>query len=529
MLGLSNSYSPNITSHSLYTEAMMKPSKDSYQQVESEERYQRLFETAQDGILILDAGSGKILDANPFIAKLTGYSKVELLDKYIWDLGFFKNIAANQDKFIELQKKGYVRYENLPIETKQGKRHYVEFISNSYLVGSSKVIQCNIRDITSRVSLEKINSELGLMYQVIFRCNQVLIHEITVNALITEMCKVLVSLGGFRAAWVAYTPVNSEDLIQPIAAEGLETDYFDKMNMNIENNEHNWLVLKGIYSHKMFACQDLQHGKQHFIERELALKHSFNSMAVLPIKSLKMTPYILVVYGHNPHELTDELIALLQNLASDIAFGINNLEAHADHLKLVENTQKSLNNTISAIASMVEQRDPYTAGHQRRVANLAVAIATDMGLSSEQIIGLRMACVVHDIGKIHIPAEILSKPGLLSEAEYEIIKTHPKAGWEVLKKIDFPWPVAEMVYQHHERLDGSGYPRGLKDNEILLESRILMVADIIDAMSSHRPYRPALGILQALQEIMQHKGSLFDEQVVDACVKLFIEKKYEIK
>lgn len=178
---------------------------------------------------------------------------------------------------------------------------------------------------------------------------------------------------------------------------------------------------------------------------------------------------------------------------------------------------------------MVEQRDPYTAGHQRRVANLAVAIAKDMGLSSEQIAGLRMACVVHDIGKIHIPAEILSKPDLLSDAEYEIIKTHPKAGWEVLKNIYFPWPVAEMVYQHHERLDGSGYPRGLKDNEIMLESRILMVADVMDAMSSHRPYRPALGILQALQEIMQHKGSLFDELVVDACVKLFIEKKYEIK
>jgi PAS domain S-box-containing protein/putative nucleotidyltransferase with HDIG domain len=507
----------------------MKPHKSSYQQVDSEERYQRLFETAQDGILILDASSGKILDANPFIAKLTGYSKEELMDKYIWDLGFFKNIVANKDKFIELQKKGYVRYENLPIETKQGERHYVEFISNSYLVGSFEVIQCNIRDISSRVRLEKINSELSMMYQVILRCNQVLIHEVTANALITQMCRVLVSSGGFLAAWVGYTPVKSEDLIHPIAAEGIDADYFDMMNSNIEHKEPNWLVLKGIYSNKLFACQDLQHEEQNITERELALKYGFNSMAVIPIKSLKLTPYILVVYGHYTHELTDDLIALLHNLASDIAFGIDNLEAHADYLKLVENIDKSLNNTISAIASMVEQRDPYTAGHQRRVANLAVAIATDMGLSADQIIGLRMACVVHDIGKIHIPAEILSKPALLSEAEYEIIKTHPKAGWEVLKNIDFPWPIAEMVYQHHERLDGSGYPRGLKDNEILLESRILMVADVVDAMSSHRPYRPALGILQALQEIMQHKGTLYDERVVDACVKLFIEKKFEIK
>jgi|GEM_PF-3889610 len=341
----------------------MKPSKVTYQQVESEERYQRLFETAQDGILILNASSGKILDANPFIAKLTGYSKVDLLDKYIWDLGFFKNIAENKDKFKELQKEGYVRYENLPVETKQGERHYVEFISNSYLVGSSEVIQCNIRDITIRVRLEKINSELEMMYRVILLCNQVLVHETTANALIDQMCKALVTSGGFMAAWVAYTPVKSEDLIQPIVAEGIDMDYFDKMNSDIKNKEHNWLVLNGIYSHKMFVCQDLQHDEQNSIERELALKYSFNSMAVIPIKYLKKTPYILVVYAHDSNALTDEIISLLQNLASDIAFGIDNLEVHADYLKLAEKIDKSLNNTISAIASMVEQRDAYTHRH----------------------------------------------------------------------------------------------------------------------------------------------------------------------
>lgn len=313
----------------------MKPSKISYQQVDSEERYQRLFETAQDGILILNASSGEILDANPFIIKLTKYSKEELLNKCIWDLGFFKNIAENKCKFIELQKKGYVRYENLPIETKQGERRYVEFISNSYLVGSSEVIQCNIRDITSRVKLEKINSELSMMYQVIIRCNQIIVHEVTTKALIAQMCKVLVSSGGFRAAWMGYIPEKSEDLIHPIAAEGIDMDYFDKLNLDIKNKEYNWVVLKGIYSYKLFACQDLQYDKLNLTEHELALKYSFNSMAVIPIQSLKMTPYMLVVYGHNANELTEDLISLLQNLASDIAFGIDNLEAHADHLKLL--------------------------------------------------------------------------------------------------------------------------------------------------------------------------------------------------
>lgn len=507
----------------------MKAGARSYQHVNSEERYQRLFETAQDGILILDASNGKILDANPFISKLSGYSNEELFDKYIWDLGFIKNIAENKDKFIELQKKGYVRYENLPIETKQGERHYVEFISNSYLVGKTEVIQCNIRDITSRVKLEKINGELSVMYQVMLRCNQVLLHEKKTDELISQMCKVLVSSGGFLAAWVAYAPVKLEDIITPIASEGIEKNYFDQMNLNAKKREHNSLVLNAIYAHELLVCQDIQHDEHSNFEREFAIKHKFYSVAVIPIKPQKMPPHILVVYGYFAQELTEDLIALLQNLASDIAFGIDNLNAHKEHSKLIEKVGRSLDNTIIAIASMVEQRDPYTAGHQRRVADLAAAIATEMGLPAHQIMGLRMAGVVHDIGKIHIPAEILSKPSTLSDAEYEIVKTHSKGGWEVLKNIDSPWPIAEIVYQHHERLDGSGYPRGLKGDEIMLEAQILMVADVIDAMSTHRPYRPALGILTALQEIMQHKGALFNEKVVASCVRLFIEKKYEIK
>ena len=496
--------------------------------IDSEERYRLLFEAAQNGILILDAQTGKIVDANPFVSKLTGYSNKELLDKYIWDLGFFKNISANKDKFLELQKNGYVRYENLPIETKRGKMHYVEFISNSYLVGNTKVIQCNIRDITNRVKVERLNHELKMMYDVILLCNRVLLHETTTNALIAQMCKVLISFGGFRAAWVNFAPKNSIDLIKPIAAEGIENDYFNMLNLSGDGKTKG-LVVNALGLHKFFICQDLKKEETNALMHAYYEKVGLCSVAVIPIKSLENTPYVLVVYGGAPQEITEGLVALLEALANDIAFGIDTLDAQAKHIMLVEQVGNSLNKTIVAIASMVEQRDPYTAGHQRRVADLAVAIATEMKLSPSQIIGLRMASVVHDIGKIHVPAEILSKPSDLTDAEYEIIKTHPKAGWEVLKNIDFSWPVAEMVYQHHERLDGSGYPRGLKDKEILLESRILMVADVIDAMAAHRPYRPALGIMAALQEIIQQKGTLFDERVVDACVKLFMEKKYEIK
>jgi len=191
-----------------------------------------------------------------------------------------------------------------------------------------------------------------------------------------------------------------------------------------------------------------------------------------------------------------------------------------------ERLRRSLEGTVTTLISAVEMRDPYTAGHQRRVAELACAIAQELDLSEEQIDGTRMAGLVHDIGKISIPAEILSKPIRLSELEWSMIQAHPKVSHNILKTIDFPWPVAEIVFQHHERLDGSGYPAGLMGEEIILEARILGMADVVEAMASFRPYRPARGIDEALEEISQNSGILYDPEVVGACLKLFTEKGF---
>jgi PAS domain S-box-containing protein len=188
----------------------------------------------------------------------------------------------------------------------------------------------------------------------------------------------------------------------------------------------------------------------------------------------------------------------------------------------------SLITMVNTLASTVEMRDPYTAGHQRRATLLACAIATEMDLSEEQFDGLRMAGLVHDIGKISMPAEILNKPGSLNETEFNIIKTHPQAGYNTLKQIEFPWPVAQIVLQHHERLDGSGYPQGLRGEEIMLEARILAVADVVEAMVSHRPFRPALGIEAALEEITKNRDILYDPDVTDICQGLFTEKGFKI-
>jgi PAS domain S-box-containing protein len=193
---------------------------------------------------------------------------------------------------------------------------------------------------------------------------------------------------------------------------------------------------------------------------------------------------------------------------------------------MLESLRKAVGTTIQVMVSAVETRDPYTAGHQIRSAELARAIATEMGLSRDQIDGIRMAGSIHDIGKLSIPAEILSKPTKLSALEFSLIQEHARQGYEILKNVESPWPLAEIVHQHHERMGGSGYPRHLKGDEILLEARILAVADVVESMASHRPYRPALGIDAALEEISKNRGILYDPEVTDTCLKLFQEKGY---
>ncbi|BCK87019.1 cyclic di-GMP phosphodiesterase response regulator RpfG [Sideroxyarcus emersonii] len=234
-------------------------------------------------------------------------------------------------------------------------------------------------------------------------------------------------------------------------------------------------------------------------------------------------------YVTKPYQ-RDELLARVHTHLE-----LNRLRNHLEDLvdertaELKESERKlrtSLIDSITALAATVEMRDPYTAGHQRRVAELAIAIAKELHLAEEQIEGIQLAGVVHDVGKIQIPAEILSKPGRLTPLEFELIKQHAQSGYEILKSIDFPWPIARIVLQHHERLNGSGYPQGLKGEQILLEAKIIAVADVVESMTSHRPYRPGLGIDAALQEIALNKGKLYEPAAVDACIRLFRERGY---
>ncbi len=321
---------------------------------ESELRYRRLFEASHDGILIIDADTGIIDDANPNLEELLGFTRDEFIGKALWEIGLLKDVAASREEFRKLQIGKHIRYEDLPLETKDGRQVAVEFISNVYRVKNRDVVQCNIRDIT---------------------------------------------------------------------------------------------------------------------ERKLA---------------------------------------------------------EAQVHQYAEKLQRSFLQIVALATSLSEMRDPYTAGHERRVAEIAVAIGNTIGLKKEQIEGIRVGGYLHDVGKNSIPTEILSKPGRISPVEFELIKAHAQAGYDALKDIDFPWPVAQIALQHHERMDGSGYPQGLQGDAILLEARIMAVADVIESMGSHRPYRAALGIDAAMDEINKNRGKLYDPAVADAALKLFREQGYQL-
>ena len=225
-------------------------------------------------------------------------------------------------------------------------------------------------------------------------------------------------------------------------------------------------------------------------------------------------------------ERTSELQVTNTHLTAEI-----DVRKHAEKQlqDTLESLRKAIGTTIQVMVSAVEARDPYTSGHQIRSADLARAIATEIGLPQEEVEGIRMAGSIHDIGKISIPAEILSKPTKLSEIEFSLIKEHARKGFEMLKDVESPWPLAEIVFQHHERMDGSGYPRNLKGEEICIEARILSVADVVEAMASHRPYRPGLGIEAALAEIEKNSGIFYDKTVADACLRLFREKGFKLE
>jgi HD-GYP domain-containing protein (c-di-GMP phosphodiesterase class II) len=281
--------------------------------------------------------------------------------------------------------------------------------------------------------------------------------------------------------------------------------------------------------------QDIGHDPAMAPWQEKALAYGYKASIALPLFENDKPFGALTIYAAQPNAFDAKEIALLEEMAGDLGYGIHmqrvGIErdlSQAEQKHTLVQLRESLVGTVQAIAATVEKRDPYTAGHQRRVAELAVAIARELNFPDDQVQGISMAGIIHDLGKINVPAEILSNPGKITDIEYSLIKAHPQSGYDILKDVKFPWPIADVVLQHHERLDGSGYPQGLKDEQILPEAKIIAVADVVEAMSSHRPYRAGLGIERALEEIERNRGKLYDPEVVDACIRLFREQNFRL-
>jgi len=393
-----------------------------------------------------------------------------------------------------------------------------------------------LMDITERkraeIELNHSNRALATLGAV----NRNLVRVANEGELLHAVCQAIVEQGGYRMAWVGYKQHDENKSVKIVASAGHEEGYLDIINVTWAETERGMGPTgRAIRSGTTQLCQDFANDPRHLPWREAALERGYAASIALPLANGEVFG-ALTVYAEEVNTFTPGEVGLLEEMANDLAFGVRALHTRQERdLALqqsqqhLEQLQDSLEDSVRAIAGIVEMRDPYTAGHQVRVADLAAAIAKQMGLPDEQIHGIHLAGIVHDLGKIQVPAEILSKPGKISDIEYRLIKIHAQAGYDILKDIDFPWPIAQMVLQHHERLDGSGYPKGLKGNDILIEARILSVADVVEAMSSHRPYRAGLGIEAALEEITRQRGIHFDPQVVDACLAVFREQGYSFE
>ena len=401
---------------------------------------------------------------------------------------------------------------------------------NNRILGGSRVPVDSKRD-------RRIQKDLNRAFETLKEGNYALVRSYSEKTLLDNMCRVIVDLGGYPFVWIGFPENGRFKKVRPIVYAGDEKGYLSSV-------EFTWSQL---VTNKDPAGTAIQTGAVS-IEKNLAKKNGFApwkieaakrgflSSIAFPLIQEEKTFGAVNVFSSDPNGFRKQERALLSALAEDLSYGISAIRTR-EKKKTVEEKlkesqerlQRTIEVTIHALSTTIEMRDPYTAGHQRRVAALASAIAEEMGLAKERVESIGIAGVIHDIGKIYIPVEILTRPGKLSEYEINIIRAHPQYGRDIMAETEVPEPVAEIVHQHHERVNGSGYPEGRKDAHILLESKILSVADVVEAMSSHRPYRPSLGIDTALDEIKNHKGIYYDPEVSDACARLFEKKGYELR
>lgn len=419
---------------------------------------------------------------------------------------------------------------------RDGEQHWIHTTKAPLLDSDCNVngVVVIFHDVTER---KRTNEQLKRRSWALeaLRCSgRALVFSETEADLLQAVCDAITQQDMYVLAWFGWARRNETRSVEIIAGSGAARDYIDGLNVSWADDKFgNGPAGRAIRFGRTTVCNKLLESSDFSPWRQKAENFGIRSSISLPVKVDDRIAGVLTVYSKDPEAFGESEISLFDELVSNLGFGIQSRRTRAAYegslLEIANQAvklEKTLEDTLLAVASTLEQRDPYTAGHQKRVADLAMDIGKEMGLEEHRLRGLHLAATVHDLGKIHIPADILAKPGRLTAAEFGLVKTHPEVGYKILSQIDFPWPIAEIIRQHHEYLDGSGYPRGLKGDEILLEARIVTIADIVESMSSDRPYRQSLEIADAIRQVIAMRGGKLDSAAVDACLKVLSSGKF---
>ena len=494
---------------------------------DSEAKYRLLIESAIEGIAVVAVDEnhvpGTFIEVNDALCRRLGYSREELLKLAPSDITHPDYREILHQQMLQLYKQGFAQAESMEWG-KDGRAIPVELNARLLTMDKKEYVLAVTRDISERKQTEQELLRTNRYLRTLSSCNETLVHAVDEAALIQDMCRLTVENGEFPLAWIGY--LENDGSIRIAASSGSEAERF--LAEEIRMSQQDKMIserpaVEAIKSQTVQTVQDIANSDKPQQWKDRAARHGFASAISLPLLVEERTIGSFNIYSAEIGGFDEQSTALLSELAADIAYGIHALRTRLEREHFMMRLQASMHSTIQALSNTTGLRDPYTADHQNRVAKLAVAIAKQMDYSEEQVEVIYLAGVVHDIGIIAVPSEILSKPGRLSDTEMKLVHTHAEASYNLLKSVDFPWPLADIVRQHHERLDGSGYPLGLKGSEIMPEARILAVCDVVEAMLSHRPYRPALGIEAALAEIEQGRETLYDPNVVEVCMALLRE------
>lgn len=503
-----------------------------------DERVHTVSTIANDGVMWIDAAS-TITYANPPFARMVGHELPEIIGRPVTDF-MDEAAAAEFAQRLDRRRAGVAETYEIRLRRIDGSLISTR-ISAWPILDPDKCYRGSVGVISDPSELNRTEQAVRRSEAALGRSNRALRALSAVNraliaatdetSLLQRMCQVIVDLGGYRMAWIGFAQTDADQSVAPVAVAGHDEGYVAGVRVSWADNERGQGATgRAIRTGTTQINTAWDTDPRNAPWREAARQRGYAASAVFPLRGAQGVSNGVLgafsIYAADPDAFHDEELALLNELADDVSFGIGVLRDREARDIATKRWQSSMEAAVSAIANTVEARDRYTTGHQQRTAKLAAAIATALGLTTDAIHGLYLAGLIHDVGKIGIPGEILSKPGKLSKAEFELVKTHAQAGYEIVKDIAFPWPISLVIHQHHERLDGSGYPQGLKGDAILMEARILAVADVVEAMTSFRPYRVALGIDAALAEIEKNRGRFYDPVVADCCIELFRSGKF---